>query len=78
MLSVIEISIAGDAFLFYNDMSTRELEKVEALSEQFRKQGNASIYADSSTTVKMFCSEVMDQLRLCLQPVAVAAVITLK
>lgn len=78
MQSVIEISISGDTFLFLNNMSLQQLERVKFLSEQFRMQQKSSKITDTHLILDLFCAEVEQTLGIKLYSVSIMSVITLK
>ena len=78
MLSIFEISISGDTFLFLDSISSQQMEQLKALSESFRRGEKGAGNSDSDEILRRFCQEVRTKLGLVLSPVAVTAVITLK
>ena len=78
MLSIFEISISGDTFLFLDSISSQQMEQLKAFSESFRRGEKGSGKSDSNEVLRRFCQEVKTKLGLVLSPVAVTAVITLK
>ena len=78
MLSIFEISISGDTFLFLDSISSQQMEQLKGFSESFRRGEKGAGNPDSNEMLRRFCQEVRTKLGLALSPVAVTTVITLK
>ncbi len=78
MLSIFEISISGDTFLFLDSISSQQMEQLKTFSESFRRREKGSGNTDPDEILRRFCQEVRAKLGLVLSPATVTTVITLK
>ena len=78
MNSIIEVSISGTNFLFYNNLLPEQLTQLQLLSKQFRQQIKTLKHIDAHLIVNQFVSYAEQQLQIKLCSVSIKSVIILK